>query len=124
MMKITAPTTKLLPATKLANVSITAPASPSVKISRVEEMFSAKRNIVVINKIVGKVENSNTFFVNRVSNNMVIDNAMLITNIKSSNPDGKGIIIIARIAITKKATITSKEPVIFSNFPQKAVDMF
>ena len=103
MIKMTAPTIILFPATKFANVSITLPASPSVRTNRVDEIFNPNLNIVVSNRSVGKVENSRTFLVNNVNNRIVIDKAKFTINNKSKSGEGNGIMIIAKIRTTNVA---------------------
>ena len=84
---------------------MTFPAWPPLdRISRVEEMFRARRIRVVISSMEGKMEKSRGPLMNMVVSRMVREMAMLKINIKSRMKAGKGMIIRAIIITTKSTT--------------------
>ena len=110
MIKIkntTIPTRTLPPTTNVPNVFTTTPASPVVRIARVVDTFSAKRNNVNINSSEGKIENSNGSFmfidVSRTIRAREILHSISILNITV----GTGIMSVAIIPTTPNKTVKS-----------------
>ena len=105
IIKTMNPTMALPPRTKVPKVSMTFPAWPPLdRISRVEEMFRARRIRVVISSMEGKMEKSSGPPMNMVVSRMVREMAMLKINIKSRMKAGKGMIIRAIIITTNSTT--------------------
>ena len=92
MMKIMTPMTRSPPPTNSPKVSTTLPALPSLRIRRVDEVFSAIRKIVVNSSIVGKKDISRTSLLNIVANRIVSATEILIANRISSSQEGIGTI--------------------------------
>ena len=74
MMNTTKPTTMLPPTTRLPKASITWPASAVSRMTLVDAMFSARRNMVVNSSSVGKVESSTTLgtYITTISSSALI----------------------------------------------------
>ena len=90
MMKIMTPMTRSPPPTNSPKVSTTLPALPSLRIRRVDEVFSAIRKIVVNSSIVGKKDISRTSLLNIVANRIVSATEILIANKTSRSQEGIG----------------------------------
>ena len=99
IMKIITPMTRSPPPTNSPKVSTTLPASPSRKIRRVEDVFSAIRKIVVNRSIVGKKDISSTSLLNIVANNTVSAMEILIASRISRSQEGIGTINMMIAAI-------------------------
>ncbi len=83
-------------------MEITCPAWPdSLRIRRVDEMFSESRNSVVMSSMDGKTENCSEFFTYMVISKIRIDKVMFKMNIMSKRNVGRGMMIKAIIMITK-----------------------
>ena len=84
-IKIMAPTIISLPPTKAPNVATTLPGSPVVRISLVEDTFSAILKIVVNKSRVGKKDISRTSCTNRQLNSTTSAMEIFSASITSSN---------------------------------------
>ena len=102
--KITIPTTGLPPTTNEPKVRMTLPASPSSRISRVDDTLSASRNSAVNSSTLGKVLNSTGRLLLSTAIRISRLTVMLRHNIASSISGGIGINITARMARKKIAS--------------------
>lgn len=102
--KMTMPTTGLPPTTNEPNVRMTLPASPSSRISRVEETFSARRNSAVNSSTLGNVLNSTGRLLLSTAIRISRLSVMLTHSIASSISGGMGINITAKMARKKIAS--------------------
>ncbi len=102
MRKMTKPTKGLPRMTKSPNVLTTSPAYPfSMRIKRVEEMFNAKRNKVVISKIDGNKLNCKASWIFMEIKRMMKEMDKFKMNIISKSQAGKGKIIKRTMRTTK-----------------------
>ncbi len=111
-MNTTIPMAKLPPTRKWPNASTTFPAAaapvwPSIRMIRVDAMFSARRSNVVNSRMVGNAANSSVRWVNIATSSTIMESAMLKVNSKSRMKAGNGSTIIDRIIrmITGPASI-------------------
>src|SRR5450830_868681 len=70
---------------------MTCPTSPSARISRVAEMFSARRNKVVISSSEGNVEKLKGLSMSKVTSNTNSATEKLVSSNRSSNQVGIGV---------------------------------
>ena len=106
--KITRPTTRLPPTTTCPNASMTLPASPSVRIRRVEEMFSDSRISVVTSSSAGKTLKSSARRAVSAVSRMTSETVRLTASSRSSSGLGSG------------STIMTTTPTIMAGTPRVA----
>ena len=94
IVKMTRPTMTEPPTTKLPKLSMTLPAYPWSRISRVTDTLSASRNNVAIKRYDGKIEKSRTRVVNIDASSASVAIAMFVTSNKSTSGVGNGTTII------------------------------
>src|ERR1019366_2964138 len=106
---MTAPITQFPPTTKLPNAPITSPAAdvpvlPLIRIKRELETFSARRNNVSNNRVVGKEVNSTGRIRYRDTISTITDTRMSVTIRKSRTSAGSGVISAITMASTASGT--------------------
>ena len=107
--KMMMPTAKLPPTTKLPKDWITCPTAPWPswpwsRMSRVEAIFSASLNRVVISSSEGKEEKSSGLVLYMLISRMSMPMVMLKESSMSSRKGGSGTIMTRRMATTPSAT--------------------
>src|ERR1035441_6840125 len=109
---MTAPITQFPPTTKLPNAPITSPAAdvpvlPLIRIKRELEIFSARRNNVSNNSVVGNEVNSTgrTRYKDTIST--ITDTRMSVTIRKSRTNPGSGVISAITMASIASGTTSS-----------------
>ena len=90
MKNTTRPTTIDPWMTKLPNASMTAPAEPVPRISRVDETFRPSRNSVAISNRLGKADRSSARVAPTAARSSSTEKAMLIVSNRSSSAGGIG----------------------------------
>src|ERR1035438_1539139 len=101
------PTTKL-PSSELTSPAADVPVLPLIRIRRELEMFSARRNKVNSNRVVGNEVNSTGRNRYRDTTNTITDTRMSVTIRKSSTNPGSG--VISGITMASMASGTTSSP--------------
>ena len=107
MRKISTPTTILPWVIMLPKEAMTLPAKPPfVKISRVEDTLSPRRNNVVMSSREGKMENCNASEMFMVMSRIIMEMEMLTMIRTSSSAGGSGMIKNSTITTTRSDIMT------------------
>ena len=113
MRKTTRPTTRLPPMTMWPNASMTLPACPPVRISRVEEMFRASRSSVVTSSRAGKTAKSSAFCAVTAVSRMITARVRLMPSSRSSRTAGSGTTMSRTSPIISAGTPIAEVRVLF-----------
>ena len=104
--KMTRPTTIEPPTTKWPKLSMTLPANPWSRTSRVALTFRASRNMVAISRRLGKTLKSSGFCTYMLIRRMVTPPVMFTARSMSRTTVGSGTTIITTTATTAAGTTT------------------